>query len=256
VFGFKRRRRARLKKTPFPAPWIAILEHTVPYYKLLSPGDQTELQGHIQVFLHEKQFEGLGGIEMTDEIRVTIAAQACVLLLHRESDYYPSLQSILVYPRAYVVQQARHNPDGTVSEAAEARLGESWYRGEVVLSWDDVLRGAADIHDGHNVVFHEFAHQLDNESASAVGVPALARRSSYIAWARAFVPEYEQMLKDIERHRKTVLNKYGGTNPAEFFAVVTEAFFEKPVQLKQHHPQLYEQMTGYFHQDPASLVEK
>ena len=256
MFGFKRRRRARLRSQPFSPEWIAILERDMPYYRRLPPEDQRELQGHIQVFLAEKQFEGIDGIEITDEIRVTIAAQACVLLLHRETDYYPSLLSILVHPRHYAVETTRHHPDGTVSEGTDVRLGESWYRGEVVLSWDDVLRGAADIHDGHNVVFHEFAHQLDAESGSTEGAPELGRRSSYVAWARAFVHEYQSLVDDIERHRKTVLNKYGGTNPAEFFAVVTEAFFEKPVQLKKHHPELYEQMVGYFQQDPARLLKK
>lgn len=254
MFGFKRRRREKLRQRPFPQKWCEILIRNVPYYKILSPDDQKELQGHIRIFLAEKNFEGLGGLVMTDEIRVSIACQACILLLHRETDYYSSMMSILVYPHQYVANSVEYMPDGTVQEGQDVRLGESWHKGAVVLSWDDVKKGAADIHDGHNVVFHEFAHQLDSESGATEGAPGLPHRSSYIAWARVFVKEYEHLIDDLEHHRKTVLRSYGATNPAEFFAVVTEAFFEKPVQLKNRHPDLYEQMADYFKQDPAEML--
>lgn len=256
LFGFKKRRRKRLRAQPFPESWCAILKRNVPYYRLLAPEDQTELQGHIHVFLAEKQFEGLGGLTMTDEIRVTIAAQACILLLHRQTDYYPSLMSILVYPHEYVAKTTRRLPDGTVAEGVDVRLGESWHRGSVVLSWNDVLHGAADVNDGQNVVFHEFAHQLDSERGGTDGAPALPHRSCYLSWARVFTHEYEQLIHDLERNHRSVLNKYGATNPAEFFAVATEAFFEKPTQLKRRHPELYEQLSCYFEQSPAELFEK
>jgi Mlc titration factor MtfA (ptsG expression regulator) len=206
------------------------------------------------VFLDEKSFEGCGGLAITDEIRVTIAGQACILLLGRQTDYYPQLRTILVYPHRYLADHREHLPDGSVREGVHARLGESWCRGPVVLAWDDVLRGAADIHDGHNVVFHEFAHQLDGESGANEGAPVLPRRSMYIAWARVLGHEYEHLIDELKHHRRTFIDAYGATSPAEFFAVVTEAFFEQSIQLKRRHPELYDQLVAFYQQDPASRV--
>jgi Mlc titration factor MtfA (ptsG expression regulator) len=254
MFGFRRRKRERIRKRPFPPAWLEILERNVPFYRLLTAEEQAELRGDIQVFLEEKRFEGCGGLAITDEIRVTIAAQACILLLHRQTDDYPRMETILVYPHRYLANHKQRLPDGTVLEGIHTRLGESWYRGPVVLAWDDVLRGAADIHDGHNVVFHEFAHQLDSESGANEGAPALPRRSMYIAWARVLGQAYEHLTDDLKHHRRTFIDAYGATNPAEFFAVVTEAFFEQAVQLKRRHPELYEQLATFYQQDPASRV--
>lgn len=256
MFGFKRRRRERLKKQAFPPEWLKIIERNVPYYLTLTPAEQQELQGHVQVFLHEKRFDGAGGLAITDEIRLTIAAQACVLLLHRETDYYPDLYSIVVYPHHYFAEKTVRNPDGTVSEGMEARLGESWHRGEVVLSWNDVLHGAHDPHDGRNVVFHEFAHQLDSEDGTVDGAPKMPKHSMYLPWARVLTKEYKQLIEDLEHHRRTCLDNYAATNPPEFFAVVTEMFFENPYRLKKCHPELYEQIKGFYRQDPASRTRK
>jgi len=232
-----------------------IYQRNVLYYRLLPPADQRELQGLIQVFLAEKHFEGCGGLEMTDEIRLSIAAQACILLLRRDTDFYPMLQSILVYPAAYLAPTTHDQADGVVVEETQARLGESWGRGAIVLSWDDVKRGAADVEDGHNVVFHEFAHQLDEESGAAEGAPVLPKRSMYIAWARVLGHEYERLSRDITQHRQTLIDEDGATNPAEFFAVVTERFFEKPRDLKARHPNLYEQLQLFYHQDPVAYYD-
>lgn len=254
MFGFfKRRRRERLRATPFPAAWAEIIEKNVPLYQRLGEADRRELQGHIQVFLGEKHFEGCGGLELTDEVRVTIAAQACLLLLHRETDDYRRLITILVYPSAYEAKGVEPIGGGFVIEGPQGRLGEAWQDGVVILSWDDVRRGAADVRDGQNVVLHEFAHQLDQEDGAADGAPILERRSLYVAWARVLSAEYEQLRQDSKRHRKTVLDTYGATNPAEFFAVATECFFEKPAQLKRKHPELYEELKEYYHQDPEQL---
>ena len=251
MFGFKRRRRRRWRQLPFPTEWREIIERNVPYCRLFTDDERREMQGHIQVFLHEKTFEGCGGLVLTDEIRVTIAAQACMLLLGRQTDYYPRLSSILVYPARYVVEATRRMPDGTVVEGEEIRAGESWLRGAVVLSWDDALHGAVDPHDGHNVVLHEFAHQLDGESGSVDGAPILPRRSMYADWSRVLGQEYERLRDDLAHRRRTVLRPYGATNPAEFFAVVTETYFEQPRALRRRHPALYEQMMRYYQQDPA-----
>jgi Mlc titration factor MtfA (ptsG expression regulator) len=252
MFGFKRRRRERLRGRPFPDEWLSIIERNVPYYRLLSPPEQRELQGHVQILLAEKRFEGCGGLRITDEVRLTIAAQAAVLLLHRETDYFPGLRTILVYPSAYVSHMPRRQPDGTVIEGPQVRSGESWSRGPVVLSWDDVLRGAGDVRDGHNVVFHEFAHQLDAESGADDGAPALGLRSRYIAWARVLGGEFERLRQDVALDRDALLSAYGATNPQEFFAVVTESFFERPLALRARHPELYEQMSSFYRQDPAA----
>lgn len=254
MFGFKRRRRQRIRRRAFPGDWLTIIERNVPYYKRLSPEAQAELRGHILIFLDEKRFEGCGGLELTDEIRVTIAAQACILLLNRETDYYPGLKSIYVYPTAYVADAKVRLPDGTVVEGGQVRLGESWSRGSLVLAWDHARRGAADIRDGRNVVLHEFAHQLDTADGYADGAPTLPERSMYVAWARVLGEEYRNLIDDLENQRRTLISDYGATNPAEFFAVVTECFFERAVKLKRRHPELYEQMAAFYWQDPAALA--
>jgi MtfA peptidase len=238
---------------PFPAEWHAIIDANVPYVSHLPPDDREELAGHIQVFMAEKTFEGCGGLEITDEVRVTIAATACILLLHRATACYPDLESILVYPTAYLAPAGRSAGGGMIADDPEARLGESWVRGVVVLAWDNVLSGAADIHDGHNVVLHEFAHQLDQESGTADGAPVLPQRSMYVAWARVLGHDFDELVSDVAHHHRNLIDRYGATNPAEFFAVATETFFEKPRQLRAKHPELYAELQLFYKQDPAAL---
>jgi Mlc titration factor MtfA (ptsG expression regulator) len=249
---FKKWRRNRIASRPFPAGWLDIIKKNVSYYHRLSEAGQKELQRHILIFLAEKRFVGCGGLEITDEIRVTIAAQACVLLLNRRTDYYPSLRSILVYPAAYVAKATRHLLGGVVEEGFDVRLGESWPRGSVVLSWDDIRRGAADIHDGHNIVFHEFAHQLDSSSGKGDSSSVLQRRSAFIAWARVLHENYEKLRREVGGKRPTLLGAYAAQNPAEFFAVATECFFERPKELQKSYPDLYQELKNFYHQDPAS----
>ncbi|OIO66602.1 MAG: hypothetical protein CO186_11605 [Zetaproteobacteria bacterium CG_4_9_14_3_um_filter_49_83] len=247
-------RRRSLFNNPFPEAWLPILEANVPLYLRLPLHLQRELQGLIQVFLDEKHFVGCAGLEIDAEIKVTIAAYACMLLLNRDHRYYPGFITILVYPSAYVVQSTKR--DGLVeSEGFEVRLGESWHRGPIVLAWDSVLHGALDIKDGHNVVFHEFAHKLDEEDGSVDGVPLLGQRSRYISWARTMSKEFEALRLRSDLGKASVLDHYGATNPAEFFAVLTETFFEKPHQLKTRHPELYEQVSAYYRLDPVEWVK-
>lgn len=253
MFGFfDRHRRERLRAEPFPDESMRILRKNVPLYSRLSEADRTELHGLIQVFLAEKVFEGCGGLELTDEIRVTIAGQACLLLLHRETNFFKRLITILVYPSAYVAKGMEHIGGGVFLEGEQARLGEAWVDGVVVLSWDDVRGGAFDPKDGHNVVLHEFAHQLDQEDGSADGAPILETRSRYAAWSRILGHDFDELREDEQAARKTVLDGYGATNPAEFFAVATECFFEKPNQLRKKHPQLFDQLASYYHFDPTT----
>jgi Mlc titration factor MtfA (ptsG expression regulator) len=252
MFGFfKRRRRDRLRAVPMPAAWVEIIDKNVPLCKRLSEADQRELHGHVQVFLAEKYFEGCGGLELSDEIKVTIAAQACLLLLRRDADYYPRLITILVYPAAYLASSVEHLGAGATLEGEEVRLGEAWKTGVVVLSWDDVRDGSLDLRDGRNLVLHEFAHQLDMEDGAADGTPLLDRRQRR-AWAEILGDEYDRLRRDCVLGRSTVLDKYGATDPAEFFAVATECFFETPERLRRRHPGLYGQLRAFYRRDPAS----
>jgi hypothetical protein len=240
---------------PFPAPWAEILEHNVPLYRHLPAPLQKQLHGHIQVLLAEKNFEGCGGLAMTDEIKVTIAAQAGMLLLNRNPRYYPGLYSILVYPSTFLSEDIQYLGNQAYLEGQVVHLGESWRSGALVLAWDTVKRQATDLGDGQNVVLHEFAHQLDQEDGTADGTPVLERRSLYAPWARTLRKEYEKMQGAIRSGLETVMNQYGATNPAEFFAVATETFFVKPREMKERHPELYAVLKGYFKLDPLTWVD-
>jgi hypothetical protein len=255
---WKKQQRRTRQSAPFPPAWRKILETRFPLYARLPAPDRKELEGHIQVFLAEKNFEGCGGLAVTDEIRVSIAAQACLLLLHRKTDYYPELQSILVYPSEFFVETTEHSDSGILHEDVEARLGEAWEHGAVVLAWDAVCGGAVDPEDGYNVALHEFAHLLDFEDGRADGAPRLdggesgsSLKSRHGAWARVFNAEFEKLRARVEAGESSVLDEYGAEDPAEFFAVATESFFERPRELREEHPELYEQLKGFYRQDPA-----
>jgi Mlc titration factor MtfA (ptsG expression regulator) len=250
----KQVQRKKLRALPVNPAWEKVFEKNLPIYLKLPDQLKTELHGHIQVLLHEKNFEGCGGLELNDEIRVTIAAQAGILLLNRKAKYYPKLSSILVYPSAYVAKNIR-NRNGFVAES-QVRLGESWTTGTVVLSWDDILRGAVDPKDGHNVVLHEFAHQLDQEDGVGDGTPVLPQYSRYISWAGVLGKEFDVLQKKASRGTKVLMDHYGATNPAEFFAVATETFFEKSRHLQRKHPELYDQLKEYYQMDPAAWTTK
>jgi Mlc titration factor MtfA (ptsG expression regulator) len=253
MFWFKKWRRNQIAARQFPCQWLQIIENNVSFYNCLPAEDKAELRRHILIFIAEKRFEGCGGLKITDEIKVIIAAQACMLLLHRKTDYYPGLSSILVYPHAFIAHRAQHLASSVMIEGPQVLLGESWRRGSVVLSWDDVKHGAADIRDGQNVVFHEFAHQLDSSRGRGDSSAVLKNTSSYIAWARVLQKDYQRLRQAAQEGGPAFLNKYGATDPAEFFAVATEFFFEKPRQLKQIHPDLYNELARFYHQDPAIL---
>jgi Mlc titration factor MtfA (ptsG expression regulator) len=201
--------------------------------------------------LAEKYYEGCGGLDLSEEIKVTIAAWACVLLLHREVDYFSRLTTILVYPSAYIASATSSIGAGVIREEDQVRLGEAWKSGVVVVSWANIRATARGRNHGENLVLHEFAHQLDMEDGVADGTPRLARRSHYPRWTEVMGYEYERLRRDAELGRYSVLDKYGATNPAEFFAVATECFFEKPIVLSRRHPELYDAFKLYYHQDPA-----
>lgn len=251
MLWFKRHRRRSLLQQPLPAAWWGLLDQRVPMVRGLDPEERRRLGGIVRVLLAEKRFEGCAGFEVTDEVRLTIVCQAAVLVLNRPGEYYPNLRSILVYPAEYRVTAEEYGPAGIVTESDEVRLGETWPDGSLVLSWEDVLRGAAGEDDGRNVVYHEFAHQLDGQSGDMDGAPELAGPAGYRDWARVLGKEYEALALDVERGRRPLLDPYGSTHPAEFFAVATELFFERPIATQRTYPELYQQLAIFYRQDPA-----
>lgn len=251
LLAVRRRRWSRLRALPFPDAWRKLLARNVPLYANLSPALRRELEGHVQVILAEKKFEGCDGLELSDEIRVAIAAHAALLLLGTSDPrYYPGLVAILVYPTTYVAPM-EEDEGGIVEESVEPRLGESWRRGVVVIAWDAARADMRRPHEGDNVMLHEFAHQLDTEDGAADGVPRLDGPADYAAWARAFAPEYERLRAHPEG---SVLDDYGATDPAEFFAVATETFFTRPHELREQSAALYATLRRYYGLDPASLL--
>lgn len=244
-----RRRLRRAVARPFPAAWQAILQR-LPHYTRLPPELQGELRHKIKAFLHEKQFVGCDGLDVTDEMRVLVAAQACLLLLNRPSNGYHKLRWIYLYPGEFRSRTPERDAAGVVSHETGTLAGVSWENGRVVLAWDSVCHGLAREDDGYNVVLHEFAHQLDQEDGFADGAPLLYRQDEYSSWSQAFNDEYERLLDAVETGQDSLIDPYGATNPAEFFAVVTELFYECPVELSQYSPGLYDAMAAYYRVDP------
>ncbi len=246
-------RRSRVLRRPFPPAWREILRRRMPSFARLPPDLQLRLKKHVQVLVAEKPFIGCAGLEVTEEMRVLIAAQAGLLLLHDHAGYFAELRQVLIYPGAFIVERASHDgSSGLTHETRRALVGESWQQGQVLLSWDDVLAGAADPDDGHNVVIHEFAHQLDQERGRANGAPWLGRRDRYARWAEVLGTEYRALRARIARGEAGVIDAYAATDPAEFFAVVSEHFFEQPAALAAGHPALYGELARYYGVDPRS----
>ncbi len=240
---------------PLAPPLVAILERNLAQYAGMERAQQLRLQRLVQQFLHEKSFVGCAGLEITDEMRVTIAAQACMLVLGRAGDdtpakLYTSLHAVLVYPGAFLVPRREVDAAGVVTEQRQDLLGESWGDGRVILSWDHVRRADAEEPQHHNVVLHEFAHQLDSESGSTNGAPYLGSSERYRSWSEVLSRNYAALRRDAMWGQQGVLDHYGASSPAEFFAVATESFFEQPWELAARHPDLYGEFQKYFRLDP------
>jgi len=242
-------KRIQLRSQPLTPEYLHILQTEFPLYLRLPNELQSKLAGHIQVFLDEKDIIGRNELEINDKIRVLIAAQACLLILNRPGNYYPGFRSILVYPNTYVASSSRTEGMLHITGTSN-RAGESWQRGPVVLAWDHVLQGARDSRDGHNVVMHEFAHKLDEENAAMDGLPLLPTAEQYQQWSQVLNAEFIVQQQKWADRDDDVIDSYAATSPAEFFAVVTETFFEKPQQLERRHPQLYEQFKQCYLLDP------
>ena len=250
VWTFRRRRaRAALLRAPLSAQQRAIVAAQVPLIRRLPANLRSRLEGRINRFLDQAEFVGCNGLDVTEEMRLSIAAQACLLIVNSDA-WYDHLTTILIYPGAFKSRQARRN-GYVVTERETVRIGESWSRGPVVLSWPHTRQGALDDHDGHNVVFHEFAHQLDDLSGHTDGIPDLTGGQRVADWAAAFAPAYAAHVRQVQAGHRTALDAYGAEGPEEFFAVAVEAFFETPARQKQHDPAVYDQMARFFRLDPV-----
>ena len=234
----------------FPDAWETVLRRNVPVYEKLHSDQQREMKQLVKHFLHTKEFTGCGGLQITDEICLTIACQACLLLLNRPHSMYGKLRYIYVYPSAYIAPHTELDESGVVTVHAQGRSGESWGNGKVILSWDDVLHGVRNFKDGRNVALHEFAHQLDQENGKANGAPLLDREQNYQCWSDVFSAQFELLQRQAKTGSPSIFDYYGATNPAEFFAVASEVFFEKAHQFSQQHPKLYRQLKKYYQVDP------
>lgn len=251
VWLWPRWRRQRLLTKPVAADWLALLDTRLPVFARLQADEQRQLLDLVRLFLAEKKFHGCAGQQITDEVRVLIAAQACLLLLNRRTAVFPRLQHILVYPAAFTKEQEELNEDGTVSLVQTDMLGESWHYGKVILSWDDIEYGLANFGDGENVVLHEFAHQLDAESGSEDGTPPLRHNDSRV-WAAVMQREFAALTRAAENEEETVMDPYGASDPVEFFAVATETFFELPALMYDWHPQLFAELQRFYCVDPRA----
>jgi len=246
-----RRRHDRTGDQPFPAPWRKIVRRRMPYYRRLPFNLQRQLHQRIHVFMAEKNFIGCKGLEVTEEMRVLIAAQACLLLLNRQTACYPTLSDILIYSDAFVVERNEVDAANVVHRVRRPVSGESWANSQVVLSWTDVLEGAADISNTHNVVIHEFAHQLDQESGYGNGAPAFSDATQAERWSAVLNDEFNRLREQIARDGTTLMDAYGAQDPAEFFAVATETFFGQPRRLRAEHPALYEELVRFYRVSPV-----
>lgn len=250
-------RRAETRNIPFPPEWEVYVGANVPHYNLLNEAERVELHATIQVFLDEKEWEGCGGLELTDEIRVTIAADACLLQLGLPHDYYRNVESILVYPSTVMIPEHQPGVFERVENQVDSNipiLGQAFAHGPVILVWDAVLHGARHPEQGHNVVFHEFAHKLDMLDGAADGTPPLADPDQLAKWVAVCSSEFQRLRALADKGHKTFLDSYGAKNEAEFFAVATEEFFDRPIILLEHAPDLYHVLSSYYRQDPAERM--
>ncbi len=249
---WKRWHRSRLRAKVFPSAWRGVLRRRVPLYARLPADLQLRLRQDMLVFLAEKPFLGCAGLQVTEEMRVVVAAFACLLLLGATRDYYPELQRVLLYPSAFVAQHQQVGNDGVHSQAARVLAGQSWAQGQVLLSWSEVLQDAQDPDSGSNVVVHEFAHQLDQSKGYANGAPPLKNRQAYYSWSAVMQAEFDALRHRLEAGESGLIGAYAATDPAEFFAVCCELFFERGAELAQQHPKLFEELRIYYRINPLN----
>lgn len=252
---WRARKRERLSRQGLDRGARALIEHQVPLYRRLPPEIRARLDSLVAVFIAEKEFIGCAGLEVSATMKLSIAAQACLLIVNRSRDHpgvYDELGSILVYPSSFMVHEHAVDDAGVVTEEPHELLGQTFDTGRIVLSWPDVDGGARATADGVNVVLHEFAHYLDNEDGAGNGAPLLTNSADYERWSTVLKAAYGRASHRIRRGRGTVIDEYALEDEAEFFAVVTEAFFESSAALKEEDPALYHELARFYQLDPAS----
>ena len=253
IFGVRHFKKRALRKELLQSPlldgeWEIVVQH-VPLVQKLPRELRPKLEGKMSLFLHQVDFVGCAGLEITEDMQLSIAAQACLLVVNSDA-WYTTLRTVFVYPSAFKSKTTTRQ--GYVTQERDVvRLGESWTRGPVILSWAHTAQGAINDVDGKNVVLHEFAHQLDSLSGNTNGLPLLNKRQSFVEWERVVLDAYARHLRHVEDNRKTVLDAYGAQNHEEFFAVAIEVFFEKPVRLAKEEPELYAQLSKLLRLDTA-----
>jgi hypothetical protein len=241
----------RRPDAPVPLAWRSLLHARVPLSRRLSSAQRELLLHKTQELVQGCRWEGCGGLRLTEDMRVVIAAHACLLVLEHPGDPYPELDEILVYPGTFQPRRFSWTPSADARQESPA-LGESWKHGVVILAWDSALAGAIDPADGQNVVIHEFAHQLDTTGGPADGIPRLPDATALSSWTTMLERDFERLCREAESGTQGVLDHYGATDHAEFFAVATEAFFERPAELRQERPELYAALSRYYRQDPGA----
>jgi MtfA peptidase len=243
-----RRKRILRRATLDETLWRSVLGR-YPFTRVLSAEERTRLRERAILFLNEKSIAGAGGLELRDEIRVCVAAQACMLVLNLDLDYFRGWVEVIIYPDEFLVDYEYVDEDGVAHRVNAPMSGESWLEGPVILSWADAEMGGAG--GGYNVVIHEFAHKLDMLNGNANGFPPLHADMDRARWSATFAAAYEDFCKRIERRDDTVIDPYAAENPAEFFAVLSEAFFESPAAVQGEYPAVYGELASFYRQDPA-----
>jgi len=246
--------RQRLHRQPFPAAWRQILDENIPFCRLLPEPTTAAFEKRVRIFLDEKRFEGCGGLEVTDEMRVTVAGYACLLLLQNPDGYYPRLGTVVIYPESFAAPIRATDHLGIVTETVEERLGESWEEGTVVLAWDSIQEIVRGVSGDCNVIIHEFAHQIDAQRGLTEGSRLLASGHHHHNWGKLLERERQQQRAARRRGRPAILDSYAFTSPEELFAVATETFFMRPIRLRSNHPELYAELQMVYGLDPAEWV--
>ena len=244
--------RRKLARQPFPPAWQEILRTSLPVYRQMPAAERSALEKHVRIFLAEKSFEGYGGLELTEAMRVTIAGYACLLLLHNPDGYYPQLGTVVLYPQSFAAPITDTDETGIVTEMVEERLGESWQEGTVVLAWDAIEELVHGGSDDCNVIIHEFAHQIDARRGLSSGARLLSGNPSYADWQALLSAVQQRQRSSRRRGRPAILDPYAVTSREELFAVASETFFMRPIRLKVNHPELYTELQAVYGVDPAA----